>query len=271
MATSAAAGTSAEDQELWSLDTPSFFHGAVALMYILAVVTAIAVSRTTAPYGRHVRRGWGWLMEVRDGWRVMESPALWAMLIVYTLGNHDHDPVPVFLLRLWQVHYTNRVIIYPWRMQVVGKGMPMIVVAAAFAFNIFNGYIQARQISHYGHYPSSRLRDPAFLLGLLLFLAGLAANFWADTVLLNLRSGPEERAYRIPTGFLFDHVSSPNYLCEMVEWLGWAVMTRSWAGLAFFVYTVANLAPRAASNHEWYRKKFADYPRSRRALVPFVW
>ena len=47
--------------------------------------------------------------------------------------------------------------------------------------------------------------------------------------------------------------------------VGWSL-----AGLSFAVYTFANLAPRAFSNHAWYREKFADYPRGRRALIPFV-
>ena len=56
----------------------------------------------------------------------------------------------------------------------------------------------------------------------------------------------------------------------MVEWSGWAVATWSLAGLAFALYTVANLAPRAMANHRWYRETFPDYPSDRRALVPYV-
>ena len=65
-------------------------------------------------------------------------------------------------------------------------------------------------------------------------------------------------------------MSCPNYLGEIVEWCGWALATWSPAGLAFAVYTAANLAPRAVSNHHWYLSHFPDYPRERRALIPFV-
>ena len=37
------------------------------------------------------------------------------------------------------------------------------------------------------------------------------------------------------------------------------------------VFTFANLAPRAWSHHKWYRKKFPDYPKQRRAVIPFIW
>ena len=46
--------------------------------------------------------------------------------------------------------------------------------------------------------------------------------------------------------------------------------TWSVAGLAFALYTAANLAPRAVANHAWYRERFPDYPARRRALVPYV-
>ena len=42
------------------------------------------------------------------------------------------------------------------------------------------------------------------------------------------------------------------------------------AGLAFAVFTAANLGPRARSNHSWYQENFPDYPEGRRALIPGV-
>ena len=54
----------------------------------------------------------------------------------------------------------------------------------------------------------------------------------------------------------------------MLEWIGGAVMTWSLSGLAFALYTFANLAPRALAHHRWYREKFPDYPKDRRAVIP---
>jgi hypothetical protein len=65
-------------------------------------------------------------------------------------------------------------------------------------------------------------------------------------------------------------VSAPNYLGEIVEWSGWALATWSLAGLAFALYTTANLAPRALANHRWYRQQFPGYPPERRALLPHL-
>ena len=108
------------------------------------------------------------------------------------------------------------------------------------------------------------------ITGLVLFLSGFILNRWADRVLHNLRK-PGETAYKIPYGGFYRWISCPNYLGEIIEWAGWAVATWSLPGLAFAVWTCANLVPRARANHAWYKKHFADYPPERKALIPKLW
>jgi len=74
----------------------------------------------------------------------------------------------------------------------------------------------------------------------------------------------------IPHRGLFKYISCPNYFGEILEWTGWAIATWSIPGLAFAVFTFANLAPRAFSNHNWYKEKFSNYPEKRKALIPFI-
>jgi hypothetical protein len=57
---------------------------------------------------------------------------------------------------------------------------------------------------------------------------------------------------------------------EIIEWCGWALATWTFAGAAFAFFTIANLLPRALSHHRWYREKFPDYPRERKAIIPGV-
>ena len=51
---------------------------------------------------------------------------------------------------------------------------------------------------------------------------------------------------------------------------GFALAAWTFPGLVFAFFTFANLFPRALDHHKWYRGKFDDYPKSRRAIVPFV-
>ncbi len=147
--------------------------------------------------------------------------------------------------------------------------MPLAVALLGAAFNVLNAYVNAPQVAAFGAYPARWLLDPRFLAGATLFLGGLALNVSSDEALRALRA-PGESGYRVPRGGAFEWVSCPNYLGEMLEWSGWALATWSLAGLAFALYTAANLAPRALAHHAWYRRTFPEYPRGRRAVVPFV-
>ena len=240
----------------------------VLLELALAVATVIGLQFVVAPYGRHGRAGWGPTVPARIGWLVMESPAPLGFLAVYLAGAHRADLVPLLLLVLWQTHYLQRAFVYPFLMRG-GTRMPVTLMAMAISFNVLNAFINARWVSQLGHYPVSWLADPRFLAGAAVFVGGLALNLSADRTLRGLR-GPGDSGYRIPQGGAYRWVSCPNYLGEILEWFGWALATWSLAGLAFAVYTVANLAPRAVANHRWYHERFADYPARRRALVPYV-
>lgn len=250
--------------------TESGIHLALCVLQIaLAVATAAALLFLSAPYGRHRRGGWGPPMPARLAWVVMESPPVLAFVAVFAAGRHRAGLVPLLLLAAWQVHYVNRMIVYPLRMRPSATAMPIAVVSLGVAFNGLNAWINARWISHLGSYPSSWLADPRLLAGAAVFAAGMAINVSHDGILRRLRE-PGSAGYRIPTGGLFRWVSCPNYLGEIVEWTGWAIATWSMAGLAFALYTAANVGPRALAHHRWYRERFEDYPKERRALIPGV-
>lgn len=95
-------------------------------------------------------------------------------------------------------------------------------------------------------------------------------NLRSDNILIGLRA-PGESGYRIPHGFLFRYVSSPNLLGEIIEWAGFAIMAWNLPALSFLVWTYANLVPRARNHHQWYLRTFPDYPRERKVVFPWVW
>lgn len=141
----------------------------------------------------------------------------------------------------------------------------------AFFFNLLNSYLQCRSVSHYADYEEDKWFWWRFSGGLAVFLSGMAVNVKSDLVLVGLK-GEGRGGYKIPKGGFFEVVSCPNYFGEIMEWLGWTLMTWSWAGFGFFLYTCANLVPRARANHVWYLEKFGeDYPKRRKAVIPFVY
>ena len=103
----------------------------------------------------------------------------------------------------------------------------------------------------------------------LALISSAWINWKADNVLINLRA-PGETGYKIPRGWLFDYVSCPNLLGELIEWAGFAILCWNLPALTFFIWTAANLVPRALSHHKWYRMQFAGYPAERKAVIPYL-
>jgi 3-oxo-5-alpha-steroid 4-dehydrogenase 1 len=239
--------------------------------FLLAAVVFLALLFVTAPYGRHFRSGWGPTINARMGWVIMEGAAPLVFLLCFVLGSNIYTLPTLVFLGLWEVHYIHRAFIYPFGLRNRTQEMPIAIVGFGLLFNIVNGYLNGRYIFTFSSgYTSEWLGDPRFITGVVLFIAGFIINRRADHILRNLRK-PGESGYKIPYGKLFHWISCPNYLGEIIIWLGWAVTTWSLAGLAFFTWTAANLVPRARAHHAWYREHFPDYPPERRALLPGLW
>ena len=113
------------------------------------------------------------------------------------------------------------------------------------------------------------LTDPRFIVGAAIFGLGMLINIQSDNILLGLRK-EGDTGYHIPRGGGYRWVSCPNYLGEILEWIGFAIASWSLGGLAFAVWTMSNLVPRALSSHGWYHRTFDDYPAERKAVLPFL-
>ena len=250
-----------------------FFDYFVYAWIFIGVVTFISLFFITAPYGRHTRKGWGGEINATAGWVIMELPSAILVGLFYFLsvGERGVTLTPLIFLIMWQAHYINRSLIFPFRRRGGQKTMPLLIMFSALFFNLANGYIQGRGVFSFSEgYGLEWLYDPRFIIGAALFAAGFAINQHSDKILFNLRK-PGETGYKIPQGGLYRFVSSPNYFGEILEWIGWAIATWSLGGLSFAIWTIANLAPRARDHHRWYREKFAEYPRERKALIPFLY
>ena len=102
-----------------------------------------------------------------------------------------------------------------------------------------------------------------------MFIIGMFINQQSDRILFNLRK-PGETGYKIPMGGMYRYISCPNYFGELLEWVGWAVLTWSLPGAVFALWTAANLVPRALSHHRDYQRRFDNYPADRKAIIPMV-
>ncbi|MBB3187174.1 3-oxo-5-alpha-steroid 4-dehydrogenase [Microbacter margulisiae] len=246
----------------------------IAFIWIaMAVIVHITLFYVTAPFGRHTTDKWGWTVNNKLAWVVMEFPSLFVMVYFLLAGSNSMQPFVWLLFALWIIHYINRSLIYPFRIRKTPRKMPVIIMLSAIFFNIINaglnGYYLA-SLAPVQHYNATWLGTPHFLIGIILFLTGIFINWKADNILIHLRK-PGETEYKIPQGWLFDFVSSPNLLGEIIEWTGFALMAWNLPAFTFMIWTWANLIPRARNHHEWYLLHFPNYPRNRKIILPFMY
>jgi len=238
----------------------------------IAVAVHITMFFVTAPFGRHTSKNWGPMVNNKLGWIIMELPSLAVILYFLFWGTHSFNSFVWILFACWIFHYMNRTFIYPLRIKATDKKMPLFIVINAILFNSvnagLNGYFLA-ELANSENYGISWLTTPHFIIGATLFIVGLTINWRADHLLINLRK-PGETGYKIPKGFLFDYISSPNLFGEIMEWTGFAIMAWNLPALTFMVWTFANLVPRAKNHHDWYHSKFKDYPKTRKAVFPYI-
>jgi protein-S-isoprenylcysteine O-methyltransferase Ste14 len=235
----------------------------------IAVITFCSLFFVVAPYGRHIKKGWGPNISARLGWVFMESPCVILMLGLAIFAWEKLNLVHLVFLIIWLSHYVHRTFIWPFKADMLGKDMPITIALSAFFFNIVNVSIQGYWIFYFVSYSVDWLSSPFFITGVLIFFIGMYINIRSDYILINLRKekGP---GYHVANTFLYKHLSCPNYFGELLEWMGWAILTYSLSGFVFFLWTFANLFPRAIANHKWYKKQFKQYPQSRKAVIPWI-
>lgn len=236
----------------------------------IAVLTFLLLQFVTAPYGRHSKTTWGPMINNRVGWFFMEFPALFLVVLLILLGRGWPEYILLAALILWSIHYLHRTLIFPLRIHTKGKKMPVLIMMFAFFFNLVNGTILGYWFGYLSPgYPEDWKTDWRFITGVCLFIIGFFINQYHDRLLIKLRKN-STNGYQIPYGGLFRYVSCPNFLGELIEWAGFALMTWCLPSLSFFVWSFANLVPRALDHHKWYKSHFKDYPKKRKAIIPGI-
>jgi very-long-chain enoyl-CoA reductase len=180
------------------------------------------------------------------------------------------DPVALLSAAMWCFHFARRASESAWVHRYGKAGVPPGDVVTEYVY--YWGFAAWNALS----LTSTSYRAPStwlVVLGSALFVVAELGNAKAHRMLRALR--PEgSKARVIPRGFLFESVSSPHYLFEILSWVGFALVSQTWAAGAFLVVGAGILGAWAHARHAAYRKDFDGregrelYPASRRALIP---
>lgn len=227
----------------------------------------------------------------------MEAPGF--LMLVYTVHSLSGGVAGLpwrnqVLTGLFVIHYIYRAIVFPL-LQPSMAPIHLAVWTMALTFQLLNASCLGAWLAVHGPTTAQEWTRqsplPQFILGLSLFYAGLAANFFHDEELREIRRrrlrrlrhehrrGGDQRGggykgggyYEIPSAGLFRYILYPHYLCEWVEWTGFLVAagwtcTPAWA---FLVNEIFSMLPRAVRGRAWYIHRFGrDKVGRRRAVIP---
>lgn len=149
----------------------------------------------------------------------------------------------------------------------------MNVFKNSFHYWILSGVLIALEVyspwyQQYHKNAKLSMTDHYLVIGWILAELG---NLYTHIALMRLRPAGT-RVRQIPRGFAFDfpfYLSCPNYFFEVVAWLLFTIVTKSFTSALFFVVATVQMYIWAVKKHKNYRKEFKDYPR-RKAMFPFI-
>ena len=213
------------------------------VLLVLGLICFIALYFIPAGYGKLINKKWGFSFNNKAAWMLMECPTLIVMLSLLSILDYAHKPVRIVLVSFFLAHYIQRTL------------------------SLWFFYFSPAEM-----YSVRWFADPRFIVGAALFCAGMFINIQSDSYIRSLRSNGDSKHY-YPCKGMYRYVTSANYFGELVEWLGFAVLTWSSAGFLFLFWTACNLVPRS---HALYKKYAQDFPEEfarykPKRIVPFVY
>ncbi|KAK9508945.1 hypothetical protein O3M35_006375 [Rhynocoris fuscipes] len=109
----------------------------------------------------------------------------------------------------------------------------------------------------------------------LIFLWAWWNQLKSATILGNLRKNKKgevvTQEHRIPYGGLFSYVSSPHSMCEIIMYLCLSlILFENHTFHYITAWVLVNQVETSILAHRWYKNKFKEYPKNRKALIPSI-
>ncbi len=239
-----------------------------------ALIVFIALNFVDAGYGMFANKKWGFMINNKTSWFLMEMPVFISMFVLWYFSERHWNPVLFIFFIFFQFHYFRRAFLFPFMLKGHSK-MPLSIMFMGITFNICNALMQGGwlfYISPIDYYTLTWLYSPPFIIGTIIFFGGMYINISSDRIIRSLRQ-PGDTHYYLPKGGMFNYVSSAHYFGETIQWIGFAILTWSIAGAVFALWTFANLVPRANAVYHKYQLMFGDEVKNKKLkrIFPFIY
>ncbi|XP_023944619.2 polyprenol reductase [Bicyclus anynana] len=110
----------------------------------------------------------------------------------------------------------------------------------------------------------------------IIFLLAWYEQYKSNVIFANLRKDKKSgkvvtERHSVPHGRLFNYVSSPHRLYEVVMYVVLLILIPTRTFFCIFLWVICNQVQTAIHAHEWYKKTFKDYPSNRTAFIPNIY
>ncbi|KZC06731.1 Trans-2,3-enoyl-CoA reductase, partial [Dufourea novaeangliae] len=172
----------------------------------------------------------------------------------------------------WIVHYAKRLLETLFVHRFSHATMPLRNLFKNCSYYWLFAMYVAYHVNHPLFTPASPLK---FYIGTTMFALCELGNLSIHIALRNLRpANSTVRKIPVATGnpftALFNLVSCPNYTYEVGSWIGFTIMTSCLPAGLFTFAGAYQMTLWALGKHKAYKKEFSNYPKSRKAIIPFV-
>lgn len=210
---------------------------------------------------------------------VKHFPATGCLFVSNDAKFAKNQDLEYLFVGLWSLHFLRRTIevlfVHDYR-----RKMSVVESIGAPIYYWFFAFWNGIALRHDNGYRQTFLA--LTVAGSVMFLLGEFGNCFCHLKLRAFRK--EKRAgllspnsqHVLPHGFLFECVSCPHYLFEILSWLGFFLASWTLPAALFLLATIITLVTYAHKKYKAYQQEFDGlagrelYPRNRKALIPFV-
>jgi hypothetical protein len=247
-----------------------FFDGLLRATFLVALILMVLITfRSIFPYGKTYTRGTAVLkLEVTDRLAFMIATISPLLLFVYGQLYFPNGNLLNIGSLCYIAHFIHRSLIYPWFRSSFSKKWPLESLIYYTVSNIVSSTIAFHGII----FGPSSIHIAFQLLAALGFVGCAVVAGIHDYKLCALRKSGDT-GYQVPHGLLFQWISGPHYLFELLQWCCFLPFLEYGFGMATFgMQCMVNLTGRAESVHDAYTKRLFKnkYPEDRTSYIPFI-
>ncbi|ETN63833.1 synaptic glycoprotein sc2 [Anopheles darlingi] len=192
--------------------------------------------------------------------------------LIYSNADLPMSTTASIAAACWVAHYAKRLLETLFVHRFSHATMPLRNLFKNCSYYwAFAGYVAY----HVNHPLFTEPCQAMVYAGLGTFIVSELGNFSIHILLRNLRpAGSNVRKIPVPDANpltqLFNFVSCPNYTYEFLSWVGFTLMTSCIPAGLFAFAGMYQMTVWALGKHRNYKKEFKDYPKGRKAIIPFL-